>query len=294
MEYTRILKRAVEITWRHKALWLYGFLLVLFTGGGGGQGFQYRVGRTDWRWGAGLLLLAIVIAVVFAVVALVLANLSRGALIHMARQVEEAGHTSVNSGWCAGRSLLGSLIPLDLITSIPAVIVAMSLFALAASPLLLLLARRQILRVLAVFLTVVFGVVALGVVVVGGVALGLVREFAYRQAVLEGKGILQSIRDAYSVIRARARQVWGMWLLLLGIDLLVSLVLFPVILAFLGMAAAWGWGVYALTESVATAVIIGSLVGVPVLLLIALVSGVYLAFRSTCWTLAYRELQSVV
>ena len=298
MDYSRVLKRAVEITWRHKALWFFGFLLALFSGGGGGgggQGLQYRIGQTElarpeWAWGLALLVLILVFVLV--VVAIVLSNISRGALIGMVRETEEAGTTSVRSGWRIGKSRLWSLIGIDLVTVIPAFIAAMALVALAVAPLLLLLAEREALTVLGVLLTVLLSLAVVAVLIVAGTVLGIVREFAYRQCVLAGKGVWQSIREGYRMLRAHLRHVGVMWLLLFGIDLAASVIAFPLVLVGFGLAAGAGAAVYAATQSIASAIVVGIMLGLPALLLMALAGGVYLVFRSSAWTLTYRELQA--
>ncbi len=296
MDYGKILKRAVEITWRHRALWLFGFLLALFGGGwggGGGQGIQYRIdqaelARPEWAWG--LVLLVLVVVFVLVILAVVLNNISRGALIGMVREVEETGNTSVRSGWHSGRSRLWSLISIDLVTAIPAFIAAMTLMALALSPLLLLLAERDALTALGIMLTVVLSLAVVLVLVVGGTALGIVREFAYRQCVLESIGVWRSVREAYRMVRANLRHVGLMWLVLFGIDLAASVIALPLALVGFGLAAGAGAAVYAASQSIANAMVVGLMLALPTLLVMAAVGGVYLVFRSAAWTLAYREL----
>lgn len=294
MDYGRVVKRAAELTWRHRALWFFGFLLALFGARGGGQGVQYRIDQTDlarpqWAWS--LALLVIVLVVLFALVAIVLNNLSRGALIGLVREAEETDSTSVGRGWRIGRARLWPLIGIDLLMTIPAVSVAMALIALALSPLLLLLAKSEALTIVAIILTVLLGMAVLVVLLVAGTVLGVVREFACRQCVLEGKGAWQSIGDGYHMVRGNLRQVGVMWLLLLGIDLLAGVIATPLLLVLFGVVAGTGAGAYAATESVVSAIVVGLLLGLPAVLIVAVANGVYLAFRSTTWTLAYRELQ---
>lgn len=300
MDYGRILKRAVEITWRHKALWVFGFVLALFGGGwGSGQGVQYRLGPSDLarpEWALGLVLFVTVVVIALVVVGIVLSNLSRGALIGMVHEVEETGSTSVHSGWHAGRSRLVGLIGVDVITVIPAVIVAMTLIALALTPLLLLIperagiAQRELLTALGIVLAVVLSLAVLVVILIGGAVLGIIRELAYRRCVFEGTGVWRSIREGSQMARANLRQVGMMWILLFGIDLAADVVVLPLAVAGFGLAAGIGVSVYAATRSVVSAVVVGMILGVPVLLVMSFVRGVYLAFRSTAWTLLYREL----
>ena len=43
MDYGRILRRALDINWRYRALWAFGILCALFSGGG--VGGQSQMGR---------------------------------------------------------------------------------------------------------------------------------------------------------------------------------------------------------------------------------------------------------
>ena len=63
MEYGRVLGRAWHITWRFKVLWLFGFLVALFSSGntGAGRGVEYSLengGATVPQWVVPLILLA--------------------------------------------------------------------------------------------------------------------------------------------------------------------------------------------------------------------------------------------
>jgi len=298
MDYGRILKRAAGITWKHKALWLFGFLLAFFAGGGGGgggRGLQYRLGESDVarpEWVGGIVFLVLLLVLVAVIVSILLSNISRGALIGMVREVEETGNTSVRSGWRSGRSRLWLLIGIDLLTVIPAVIGAMILIAIALAPLLLLLAEREALTVLGILLTVLLGLAILAVIIIAGAVLLVVREMAYRQCVLEGKGVWQSIRDGYRTVRAHPRDAGLMWLLLWGIDLAAGVIVLPLAAVGFGLAAVVGAAISAATESTAGAIVIVLLLALPALVVMAAVGGVYLVFRSAAWTLAYRELQS--
>ena len=55
MDYTKILKRALHTVWNYRALWIFGIILALTTGGGswsaargdGDEGFQYNFRGED-------------------------------------------------------------------------------------------------------------------------------------------------------------------------------------------------------------------------------------------------------
>jgi hypothetical protein len=296
MDYGKILKRALEITWRYKALWAFGFLLALFSGGGGtggSQGMQYTMGageRMELGPFLAVVLFILLFVVVLVVLALLVGYLSHGALIGMVREAEETGDTSVRSGWRIGWSRFLPLFGIDLAIGIPAAIVASILIALGFSPLLLLRAREDALAVLAILLTLFFMLLVVGVLIIMGAVLSVLRKLAYRQCVLEKKGVIDSIRDGYLMGRQNLRHVGVMWLLLLAINLVVGVVAAPLLLFVFGAAAAPGILTYFATESLAPTLVVGIPIFVVAFLLMTVLGAVYQVFRSAVWTLTYLEL----
>jgi len=296
VEYTKILKRAWEITWRHKALWLFGFLLALFSGGGGtggSQGIQYTADpgyRVEPALVLPLVFLVLIFVLVLVVVGIIINYLSHGALIGMVHEVEETGNTSVGSGWRMGWSRFLPLFAIDLVIGIPAAFVAFILIALGLSPLLLVLAQEDALTVLAILLTLFFMLLVIGLLIIMGVVLSLLRKLAYRQCVLERKGVVDSIRDGYRIGRQNLRHVGLVWLLLLGIGIVFAVVVVPVSMAVLAVAVAPAAALYAATEAVGASLLVGAVFVIPAILLLSLVGAVYQVFCSAVWTLTYLKL----
>jgi hypothetical protein len=296
MDYVKILKRALEITWRHKALWLFGFLMALFSGGGGaggGQGAQYVMDpgyRVEPALVLALVFVVLLIVLVLVAVGIIISYLSRGALIGMVREVEETGDTSVRSGWRIGWSRFLPLFAIDLAIGVPAAIVAILLIALALSPLLLLVAQRDVVSVLGILLTVLAMVLVIGLLIIMGVALSLLRELAHRQCVLEKKGVWDCIRDGYLMGRENLRHVGVTWLLLFGINLVIGVVSVPLFVVLFIAAAAPGILTYLTTDAVTPALVVGIPLLLLAFLLTTLLGAVYQVFHSAVWTLAYLEL----
>jgi hypothetical protein len=48
MDHTKILKRAWQILWRYRVLWLFGFILALTTASGGSSGTSYSISGNDF------------------------------------------------------------------------------------------------------------------------------------------------------------------------------------------------------------------------------------------------------
>nr|MBC7244350.1 hypothetical protein [Chloroflexota bacterium] len=298
MEYVKILKRAVEITWRHKALWLFGFLLAFFSGGGGGnigRGIEYRVRSGEQlplELALGMVFFVIILVLTLVVIGIVLTNISRGALIGMVREIEGTEHTCISDGWRIGWSRFLPLIGIDLVTGIPLLFAAIALIILGLSPLALLLFQRRVLTALGILLTVLLMLFVIGLLIVAGALVGLWLDFAYRQCVLESKGVLDSLRAAYRIVRQNLRQVGLLWLLLFGIDLLVGMIMVPLSLIVMGMAVAPAGLLYAATESLSMAILMGILITTPAVLFLTFLGGIYQVFRSATWTIAYLKLRA--
>jgi hypothetical protein len=296
VDHTKIFKRAWQLTWRHKALWLFGFLFSLFSGRGsanGSQSMRYSFDAGD-RFTTVPVLTMVFLALLFGlllfIVGLVLRYLSRGALIGMVREAEETGQTGVASGWRIGWSRLLALLGIDLVIGIPAVIATLILLGIGLSPLVLLAAQEDALTVLAIILTIVLTLLVIGFLVAMGLVLSVVGEVAHRRCVLEGKGVLDSIRDGYRLGRQNLRQVGLTWVLLFGVSLVFGAVMIPLSAVVLGIAAAPAAAFYAASESILGSVLLGMLFAAPGVLFLAFLGGVYETFCSAVWTLTYLEL----
>lgn len=298
MDHISIVKKAWEITWKHKALWLFGFLLALVSGGAAGGGGraspQYTFNQAEQMPPA--VVLAFVAVMVFMVallivVAVIINVLARGALIGMVNEIEEAGQTSVRSGFRMGWSRFLPLLGINLAVGIPAAIVAIPAFVFAFMPLVLLGARKAMLSIFAVATTVILVLGLIGLLVIGGIALGMILELAYRRCVLDKQGVLRSIRDGFRMARDNLSYVAVLWLLLFGLNIAVGIAALGVFLVVLAAAAIPVILMYAITHAAAPTILTAVLLGIPAAFLWALAGGVYKAFQSATWTLAYRELK---
>ena len=322
MNYTHILKRAAEITWRHRALWVFGVLLALFggsgggnAGGGGGDGgssqvarlFQYRLGRDDLsRLGLhlppfslepaeiGILVGVLLLIVLLVVVAIITRNLSTGALIAMVDEVEETGATNVRSGFRHGWRHWLRLFAINLVVAAPLVLAAIVLLAGALSPLLgaiLLSNAAQKAPVwIGALLSIGLLLIWLLAVIIAAVAADLLLQVAYRQCVLGGDGVLASIREGYRTARRNLRDVGLTWLILFGINLVAGIILIPVILVGIALLAGVTVAAGVIGRSVLPALIIGAPALLAFIAVMVFLSALLLVFRSSVWTLTFREI----
>ena len=325
MHYERIIKRAFQVTWRHKALWIFGIVAALFGGmrggSGNGQGVQYALNsgdmgqlqsfapwlsRGDWQrlvpMVLGLLALMAIVGVIMLIVNIIVRYTSLGALIGMVGEIEEKGETRFKSGLQTGWNRLLRLFAINLIiglaTGVIVIVLLLLLGVVAAAgaiPAALMISAGRTLRVLGIIVAIVAGLIVLLLMFLVFAALSalvtLVHEFSFRACVLERLGVFAALSAGIELVRGRLREGILFWLLLLGIDIALSLAAVPLVLLGLGGALVSGLVAFGLTESVG----VGFLVGLPIVVVIVLASifvgGLYLTFRSAAWTLAFRDLR---
>lgn len=326
MDHVKVLKRAWHIVWRYRALWVFGIILALTAGGRGGGGgggpsgsqARYEVRSEDWPHIEPSPELVRTLIVVGAAVALIILALivlgviakyvARTALIRMVDDFEESGEQrSVREGFRMGWSRAAwRTFLIDLLVGLPvAVAILLAMLVVGA---------------LAVFSAWMFdrGVVALGVlgvvsatgvtflsifllvIVIAG--LSLLSPFFWRACALSGLGVTDSIRRGVDLVRRHWKDAGLMWLLMIGIQLGLALLAFPVVLLIL-MAAVAVVGLPTVTVGGIASLIFpgpvpwivaGITGGLLLILLIAipllLLSAFGQVFESNVWTLTYREL----
>jgi len=240
--------------------------------------------------GWALLVLLLCLGLLFLILGVVLRYSSRGALIGMVREADQTGQTSAQSGWRIGWSRFLPLLGIDLVMAIPAVLVTLLLLAVGLSPLVLLVADNRGLSILGIAATALMMLLVIGLLAAMGLVLSIVGELAHRQCVLDGKGVLESIRDGYRVGRQNLPHTGLMWVLLLVLSLAYGAVMVPTAAVIFGLAAAPAAAIYAATESVWGSLLLGFLLAIPGMLAFAFLNGIAEAFKSAAWTLAYEQM----
>jgi hypothetical protein len=327
MDYFKILNRAFQITLNYRALWIFGILLALTTGGssergGGPGGGSARAASAFWNipnprtvWAPGMamqvyevlspfIFTALCIGLVVAVLFMVLRYISETALIRMVDLSEATGETQPNrQGWRLGWSRPAFRIFLiDLLFGLGVLAIVLILLALAVIPLVALLTDVEAIRTIGVIMTAGLALLVILLVIALAIVLSLVLQVIRRACVLEDLGVFEAISRGFTVMRKRLVDVILMGLLLFAAVLVVSLLMIPLVMLLLlvgaiagglpGLLAYWIAGQFAAAEA---PVIIGILVAAPIFLAVIIVpvlfiSGLVEVFKSSAWTLTYREL----
>jgi len=333
MDHLRIIKRAFNITFAYRALWVFGILLALTSsggnggggGGGGGNGAQYQTGREDWEnlpffrdfprqmpeitqevingliiGGIALLCFFVLLGIGFAI----LRYVSMNAAIRMTNDYEASGaRVSVREGFRLGWSRPAFRLWLvDLLFGIAGFIVVILLLSITAAPLLLWLTQNETAGIIGTVITIGLAIVTILFMVVLFALVGIWMELIHRVVVLEGLGVMDSIRRGWQMGRCRLGDVIVMGLILFGIGLVFAILMIPVAILVLIVAGISGVLPGLLAGAItnifvqdAVPVIVGLIVGLPIFLIVMSVpllffNGLYEVFTSSTWTLTYREL----
>jgi hypothetical protein len=306
MDYGRVLKRAWDITWRWKILWILGFLAALGSGGGGGSSSgssSYTTGNEDWsRWfghtyydaefTAGIIALIVglgCLALIIGIAIWVLSVIARGGLIAGVQQVEEEGQTSFGSAWRAGAKRFWSLFGISFLAAIPLIIlvvvgivVLIAMFAGSGFA----FAESDVAGGLGIASSILCGGVFCCGLVIVSVILQQIRLYAERAAVLEELGWIEAFVRGWNVLKANLGATIVFWVIFFAIGIVlmiaVGIVLVAVVVPFAAIGANVDPGPWILAPICGgglIAVIVGSLI-----------SAIVEVFTSATWTLAYREM----
>jgi len=330
MNHMDVLKRALRITWRNRALWVFGILFAL-TGGGAGSGFRGysfgggdggssqasnfqrpwffrggdwpfggRLPSIDWPAVAGIIALILMFILVLWIISMIIRYVSDNALIRMVDHIEETGSSdTVGEGFRKGWSRPAwRMFLIDLVVGIPFAIVAIALILLGLAPLLLLTIDAAGVQVLSIILTVGAMLLMIALLVVAGAIIDVLLRIAHRQTALAGTRTIESISSAYRLIRQNLKDIGLIWLLMVAVGIGWGLLMIPVFLVVLILAGAVGGIpaalIYTATKSIGWAAAIGAPLGLLTLFApLVFLGGLYAAFSSTVWTLTFRDVQTL-
>jgi hypothetical protein len=279
------------------------------------QLFTQELGR---RFVVDIMTILAVLAAAFVITLIVnkiARYVSEAALIRMVGEYEDTGEQrGVWQGLRLGLSRTAwRLFLIDLLIDIPVILAFLLLLALAFTPLLFGLRGSTP-------TTVIFGSLLTGGFFVAGIALAVVvstlmsmlKRFFRQACALESLGVMASIRRGWAIVRHKPADVLVMWLIMLGLMLgwgvaiaLSFLVLFPLLILFIVLGGAGGalsaYLVFLLSSLVfegALPLLLAVVVWLPVFIVVTLapwwcLGGLMEVFKSSAWTLTYRELRAV-
>jgi len=336
MDHMRILKQAWKILWSYRTLWVFGIILALtspsaFWGsnnrgfsGESNNSFRFTPPREiareleklfqtlDQAISADIKQALIVMAIALVCITLLMIVLytigrffSMTALIRMVNGYEGSGEKAswkqgVRYGWSRAA---WRLFLINLVIYLPVLLVFILLFGCAALPVLLGSMGRVEPTLAGMIATIGMTFLFIFLAILVGVTLSLVLEIMRCVCVLENRGVIDSIRHGWHLVRTHLKDVVLMWLILIGIRIGYFIALIPVVLLLLGIGLLAGGVVGASTYFLVgalvstgagwvAAAVVGGLVFILILAVpLLFLDGLRTTYFSSAWTLAYRELR---
>jgi hypothetical protein len=267
-------------------------------------------------------LIVIGVGVACVIVILIIARtiaryVAETALIRMVNDHEETGEQhSVREGFRLGWSRTSfRLFMISLLIGLPTFVVFALLFALAFAPLVPLglgLVKATSLIVISAVVTVGLFFLVLFLAITVGTVIALLLRFFWRACALEELGVIDSIREGFGVMRRHLKDVVIMWLIMIGVRIVWAIamvvtfiVLFPIVLLLIvvggvlgGLPALLVGGLVSLFFGGPVPWVVGAIIALPIFILVVIAPWVFLdglmeVFKSSTWTLTYRELRAL-
>ncbi|MGB3904991.1 MAG: hypothetical protein WBB22_08720 [Anaerolineae bacterium] len=324
MDYGKVLKRSWEILWRYRVLWVFGVIVALTAAGGGGEGVGPQMSWSGDGEGPGVptippevvgTLVAIGVGllcliVILAIVGLIAQYVSQTALIRMVDDYEETGEKrGVRQGFRLGWSRTAlRLFIIDLLTRLPSVLVAFLLVLLGLGGVVWMFLTPEgatVMNVIGAVAYIGLSFLLILVAIVVSLVVSLFRQFFFRVCALEELGVIESLRQGYQFVRRHLRDAVLMWLIMIGLEIAWMIVMIPMVLVLLVVAALVGGlpallvgGLAAFALEGPAPWILAAVIGLPIFILVMVapltfLGGLAEVFKSSVWTLTYRELRAL-
>ena len=294
MDYGGILKRTWQITWRNKAWWLLGILASCSGGGrGGGSGGNFSSYNIDQRQMRGadqafqrlmenetfwiVLAVAILILVLLSILFLALGVIGQGGLIAAFHKADQNAILTLGEAFQHGVQRFWRLLAVQLIIGLGVFLAVLILLipGIAAAVLTGGLALSCLLPLLCLLVPLL---------VLFGLAIPVYLQFTQMAIVVEGRGIADSLRRAWEVIRANLGPVLVMALILILGSVVVQTVL---ALPFLAALVPIVTGILLQGDVQTAGIALTALCVLAYLPVLIVMGGIVQTYVSGAWTLSY-------
>ena len=296
MDYIGIMKKSYQISIKNKFLWIFGILAGGYGGfqGWGGSFNSFNSGNTDrgkidkifnsfdfntfWGNYGGLIITLIGLFVLIGIIFAVLGIISQGALIGSVAKIDSEEKANFKIGFRVGWHHFWRVFALGLVYGL---IVFASLIILIVP--IVIFATTHL-----VPLAVVWGILVFLACLFLWVVMGIISPFSLRFLILKESGIIESIREAWWLLRHNFGHIIIMYLLLMAVGIAVGIGLVIAIVLVLAILVLIGLGLWLLSPI--PAIIFAIVAGICFMVAIMIFSGAYNTFTSSVITLTYRDL----
>jgi hypothetical protein len=308
MNHKDILKRAWNILWDYKALWLFGFILAITTASGSSsnaansasnssQGSQqppeywgesFEEGWEEFSQEFDKLFVEVIpaevmsaviaisvlvgcVIVILIVIVIIFRYMSETALIKMVDHYEETDQKlGVRDGFRLGFSRTAwKVFLVDLVINLPLIILGIFFAIMVMMPLLLLLTASEAAGILGVVMTIGLFFVGIFLAFIIFAVISLMKHFFRRAVAIEELGVFEAIRFGFQLVRQNLVNIALMWLITVGINIGFSILLIPVAILVLIVSALFSGAI-----GLAVGGLMGLFTGGPLPIAVGLAAGI--------------------
>lgn len=311
--YKSILKRAWEVTWKYKILWLFG-LLAGSMFGSNSRTAEYSTGSTSGpmtqaqaeaaianlhrmanQWAAQaqliyqqyapLIWLGLWVGLLIAVAIVVVNVAARGGLVHLANEADQGREVRAGAGWRVGFAKWWRVFGIGFLASLPMVVVGLIVGGVVGAAVAAWIASATPLTLSPDLIStfVIAGCVLFVLTIVGiffGVTLGIASELGLRYAVLQDRGAVESLKQGWRDLWG-GRGVFKMFLVQLGVGILFAIVV--------GIVGSVLMGPMVLVSGT-TGIRMAQPAGAGLSFLLIVPAAIFAAFYSVVWTVFFRRM----
>lgn len=293
MDYFDLLKRAWNITWRYKALWVLGLFAGAMSGGssGGSGGSGFSGGEEDFSsasfdqalsWATeNAVLIAVVVAglTIISIALWIVAVAALGGIAHGTNEAAEGRSVSLRDSWAAGFAKWGRTFMVQFVLGLP-VLVVVGLMAALLVVFGLSIGGNDAMAGGAGIGLCFFFPILLAVIIAASIIIGILLPVAVRYGVLLNITYGQAVKRAWDDLWAK-KGLFTFWLVMLLPGIAYGFVVFALFMVALIPA---GIALFAEQYYVAGALIL-------LMMLVMMVpNAIYATFVHAAWTLMFRHL----
>ncbi|MGB9640106.1 MAG: DUF7544 domain-containing protein [Anaerolineales bacterium] len=327
MDFGKLIRRAWEITWRYKFLWIFG-IAIAFCRAGGGSGSNFNFNSRNFSgqnnpfgqftnpinpfpqtferfFSSGLLWLfigvLIVLVIIFFVIGMVVVAYARGSLIRSVDLIENGESVNFRRAWEEGKKSFRRLFGMEILINIPGLLVGVAIVIAVILLVWNLISSggmaysagqnafwRALLTIAPAFVIIICSLACIAFLI--QILVAILEVFGSRAIVLEDLPIMAALTRGWKLFLANIAPAIILAFILFGISLGIGIVIGLPIALLIG-------GFMVVIMGIAHLAGPAWLVFVPIIVLMVLaiailasfVRGVYLVFTETLWTLAYRD-----
>jgi len=282
--YIEILKESARIVWQNKFLLWFGVLLALGSPGsfnvGGSESWEEKGSmvqnfvETHWQ----IVLIVTLILFAIGIVLFLISLIGKAGLIQSVSLITQNKKANFREGWKSGKKYMRNLFKLFLLFFFATIVIVLVL----AIPTIFLAVKGSWVS------AVLVGLLAVAIFIPLVFILALTNLFAEFYIILSDLQVWSAVEAGYNLLLKNIKSSLLFSLLILAVNMAAGVALLPVFGIALLILVPSGILFYSLSK-----IIFGIFLAFAILLALAVllfVSSIFLTYKTTAWTLFFREI----